>query len=50
MVEDGQALLEAAQRLKPDVVVADITMLTLGGKLKQKEHLSARMGDGSPTR
>ena len=25
--------------------VADITMLTLGGKLKQKEHLSARMGD-----
>jgi acyl-CoA dehydrogenase len=25
--------------------VADIAMLTLGGKLKQKEHLSARLGD-----
>jgi acyl-CoA dehydrogenase len=25
--------------------VSDISMLTLGGKLKQKEHLSARLGD-----
>jgi len=25
--------------------ISDITMLTLGGKLKQKEHLSARLGD-----
>jgi acyl-CoA dehydrogenase len=25
--------------------VSDIAMLTLGGKLKQKEHLSARLGD-----
>lgn len=25
--------------------VSDITMLTLGGKLKQKEHISARLGD-----
>ena len=31
IVEDGQALLEAAQRLKPDVVVADITMPRLNG-------------------
>jgi acyl-CoA dehydrogenase len=26
-------------------VVSDISMLTLGGKLKQKEHISARLGD-----
>jgi len=26
-------------------LVSDLAMLTLGGKLKQKEHLSARMGD-----
>jgi len=25
--------------------VADVAMLTLGGKLKQKEHISARLGD-----
>jgi acyl-CoA dehydrogenase len=25
--------------------ISDISMLTLGGKLKQKEHLSARLGD-----
>jgi len=31
VVEDGQALLEAAERLKPDVVVADITMPRLNG-------------------
>jgi DNA-binding NarL/FixJ family response regulator len=42
VVEDGQALLEAAQRLKPDVVVADITMPRLNGidattRLKQMD-------------
>ena len=31
VVEDGRALLEAATRLKPDVVVADITMAGLNG-------------------
>jgi len=31
VVEDGQALLEAAERLRPDVVVADITMPRLNG-------------------
>lgn len=31
MVEDGLKLLEAAQRLTPDVVVADITMPRLNG-------------------
>ena len=31
VVEDGQALLEATRRLKPDVVVADITMPRLNG-------------------
>ena len=30
-VEDGRALLEAASRLKPDVIVADITMPHLNG-------------------
>ena len=42
VVEDGQALLEAAKRLKPDVVVADITMPRLNGidattRLKQMD-------------
>ena len=42
VVEDGQALLEAAERLKPDVVVADITMPRLNGidattRLKQMD-------------
>ena len=31
IVEDGQALVEAAQRLRPDVIVADITMPLLNG-------------------
>jgi DNA-binding NarL/FixJ family response regulator len=30
-VEDGAALLEAARRLKPDVIVADVTMPGLNG-------------------
>jgi DNA-binding NarL/FixJ family response regulator len=31
LVEDGRALVEAAARLKPDVIVADITMPRLNG-------------------
>jgi DNA-binding NarL/FixJ family response regulator len=31
VVEDGLALLEAAQRLRPDVIVADVTMPRLNG-------------------
>ncbi len=31
VVEDGRALIEAAQRLRPDVIVADITMPQLNG-------------------
>lgn len=31
VVEDGRALLEAAKRLRPDVIVADITMAGLNG-------------------
>jgi DNA-binding NarL/FixJ family response regulator len=31
VVEDGQALLEAAATLKPDVIVADVTMPRLNG-------------------
>lgn len=31
MVEDGRALVEAARRLRPDVIVADISMPALNG-------------------
>ncbi len=31
MVEDGRALLAAARKLQPDVIVADITMPQLNG-------------------
>jgi DNA-binding NarL/FixJ family response regulator len=31
MVEDGRALIEAARKLRPDVIVADITMPHLNG-------------------
>ena len=31
IVEDGRALVDEARRLKPDVVVADITMPRLNG-------------------
>ena len=31
MVEDGRALIEAAKKLRPDVIVADITMPHLNG-------------------
>lgn len=30
-VEDGEALLEAAQRLKPDIIITDISMPKLSG-------------------
>lgn len=43
IVEDGRALIEAAQRLRPDVIVADITMPHLNGidalvQLKRDNH------------
>ena len=43
VVEDGRALLEAARRLRPDVIVADITMPHLNGiealvQLKQEDR------------
>ena len=31
VVEDGQALIEAARRLRPDVIVADVSMPSLNG-------------------
>ena len=31
VVEDGRALVEAAQRLRPDVIVADVSMPVLNG-------------------
>ena len=42
IVQDGQALVEAALRLKPDLVITDITMPRLSGILaaqKIKTHL-----------
>src|SRR5512140_2486669 len=43
VVEDGRALIEAAQKLRPDVIVADITMPHLNGidalvRLKQEDQ------------
>ncbi len=47
MVEDGRALVEAAARLKPDVIVADITMPRLNGleaiPLLKKDNPDARI-------
>lgn len=47
IVEDGRALVEAAARLKPDVVVADITMPRLNGleaiPLLKKDNPDARI-------
>ena len=31
MVEDGRALLEAAQRVQPDIVILDVSMPLLNG-------------------
>jgi DNA-binding NarL/FixJ family response regulator len=38
-VEDGRALLEAAQRLEPDVIVLDIAMPRLNGMIAAKRLL-----------
>ena len=47
LVEDGRALVEAAARLKPDVIVADITMPRLNGldaiPLLKKDNPDARI-------
>jgi DNA-binding NarL/FixJ family response regulator len=47
LVEDGRALVEAAARLKPDVIVADITMPRLNGlaaiPLLKKDNPGARV-------
>ena len=47
LVEDGRALVEAAARLKPDVIVADITMPRLNGldaiPLLKKDNPDARV-------
>lgn len=47
LVEDGRALVEAAARLKPDVIVADITMPQLNGlaaiPLLKKDNPAARI-------
>jgi DNA-binding NarL/FixJ family response regulator len=41
IVEDGQALLDAAEQLQPDVIVSDISMPVLNG-LEMLEQLKAR--------
>jgi len=43
-VSDGRALLEAAPRLKPDVIVLDITMPLLNGSTQDR-----RSSDSFPT-
>ncbi|MHC1767263.1 MAG: response regulator [Verrucomicrobiia bacterium] len=43
-VTDGRALIEAALRLKPEVIVADISMPRLNG-LDACEHLSEKLPD-----
>lgn len=44
MVEDGRALLEAEERLRPDVVVSDISLPLLNGIDAAKQMLKARKG------
>jgi DNA-binding NarL/FixJ family response regulator len=44
MVEDGRALLDAAERLKPDVIVADISMPLLNG-IEAVRQLKKARGD-----
>ena len=39
MVRDGQALLASAERWKPDVIVADISMPNLNGGLEACRRL-----------
>ena len=45
VVEDGRALIEAAERLRPDVIVADVTMPHLSGidALVQLRHSGNRV-------
>ena len=45
VVEDGRALVEAAQKLRPDIIVADITMPHLNGieALVQLKHDDTRV-------
>ena len=45
-VGDGQALIEAAQRIKPDVIVTDVEMPVMGGL----EALRRLRGDGLDVR
>jgi len=44
MVEDGRALLEAAEKLRPDVIVADISMPLLNG-IEAVRQLKKARGD-----
>ncbi len=44
IVEDGEAMVEAARRLRPDVIVADITMPGLNG-IEALERLRADLPD-----
>ena len=52
LVEDGRALVEAAARLKPDVIVADITMPRLNGldaiPLLKKDNPRGEASSSSP--
>src|SRR5688572_7111959 len=45
VVEDGRALIEAAKKLRPDVIVADVTMPHLNGldALKQLKKDNPRV-------
>ena len=47
IVDDGLALIEAAKRLKPDVIVSDISMPVLGGmqalRRLQEEEIEAKI-------
>jgi DNA-binding NarL/FixJ family response regulator len=43
IVGDGQALLEAAQRLRPDVIVADLAMPVLDGLAALHQLTAARL-------
>ena len=48
IVEDGRDLVEAAQRLKPDVIIADVTMPLLNGldAVEQLRRLGCQQESG----